>query len=220
MPLYVLFFGPPGVGKGTQAQKAATKFAVPHISTGEMFRAELQQGSSLADELRSFMDAGKLVPDELTTRVVNGRLAQSDVMDAGFILDGYPRTLGQAQALDQALEDLTGMPLHGVVNFTADADVLVKRITGRRICPTCARVFHIRSVVPRVAGKCDDDGTDLVQRPDDTEAIVTQRLAEYRAQTEPLVQFYRDRDQLTNVIATAAPDIVFETVCRILGRMT
>ena len=218
MTLFALFFGPPGVGKGTQAQRAAEEFSLPHISTGDMFRAEQSADTPLGQELDSFMSRGALVPDELTSRVVLARLAQDDVIERGFILDGYPRTQAQADSLDSAMEELVALPIDRVINFTAPDAVLIARIAGRRVCPQCRSTYHVPNRPPRTPDQCDRDGATLEQREDDQELVVRQRLQTYAVQTAPLIAFYRARKVLTNVAATAGADIVYSTVQKILQR--
>ncbi len=184
----VVLMGPPGAGKGTQAKYLVEKFGMVHLSSGDILRAERADGSELGEKLKSYMDAGELVPDEIVVEIMAKAIAKQDA-DKGLLLDGFPRTVAQAQALDKQLEQL-GLPLEAVLVIEADESLLVDRITGRRSCPDCGRVYHIRNIPPAKEGVCDVCGAELLQRDDDTEEVVRQRLTAYRGQTEPVIEYY------------------------------
>ncbi|MBP2651538.1 MAG: adk [Firmicutes bacterium] len=208
--MYILLMGPPGAGKGTQAAKLVDKFSIPHISTGDMFRAAVKEGTHLGRQAKEFMDAGQLVPDSVTIGIVKERLAKPDCK-TGFILDGFPRTLEQAAALDVTLDQL-GIKLDRVVNITAPDDELVKRITGRRICKGCSATYHVVLNAPLVAGKCDKCGAELFQRGDDQAETVTKRLEVYQVQTEPLISYYRDKGVYAEINGLQPIDKVLDDV--------
>ena len=201
----VILLGPPGAGKGTQAHVLAAHHGIPHISTGDLFRANLRDETPLGLEARSWMDAGDLVPDDVVLRMVADRLDQGDV-DGGFLFDGFPRTIEQAEALQELLAQV-GTPLDTVVVFEVDTDELVGRLTGRRSCPD-GHIYHVSANPPVTPGVCDVDGLDLFQRDDDTEDVVRNRLEVYTAQTEPLIEFYRSRDLVVTVDAMGEVDDV------------
>lgn len=194
--MQLMLLGLPGAGKGTQAQRIVEDFGVPHISTGDMFRAAIAAQTDVGREVKSYLDSGRLVPDELTIRVVRERLQQPDT-DKGFLLDGFPRTLQQASALD---EMLTGIhrTLDCVLHIHVPQEVLLARLTGRRICKSCGATYHVVFQPPQSEGVCDKCHGALYQRPDDTEEAVATRLEQY-AQTAPLVEFYRERGLLRQV---------------------
>lgn len=187
----ILLMGPPGAGKGTQAEKLVADFSVLHISTGDMFRAAVKNGTELGKEAKKYMDAGGLVPDAVTIGIVRERLAQADVKEKGFILDGFPRTKEQAIALDQILKDLN-LKLTAVVNIAVPDDNLVKRVTGRRICKACGATYHVVYNPSQTEGVCDKCGGQLYQRDDDQEATVVKRLEAYHNQTAPLIAYYKN----------------------------
>lgn len=202
-----VLLGPPGAGKGTQAHVLTDHYGIPHISTGDLFRANLRDETPVGLEARRYMDAGDLVPDEVVIRMVAARLEAPDT-DHGFLFDGFPRTIEQAEALEAVLAD-TGTPLDAVVLFEVEVDELVGRLTGRRSCPD-GHIYHVTANPPEVDGVCDVDGKELYQREDDTEEVVRNRLEVYEAQTAPLVDFYRERDLLVTVEAMGAVDDVTE----------
>ncbi|WP_304453338.1 adenylate kinase [Nocardiopsis sp. YSL2] len=194
--------GPPGAGKGTQAQILASELSIPKVSTGDIFRANVSGGTELGKKAKEFMDRGDLVPDEVTNAMVKDRLAQDDAAD-GFLLDGFPRNVPQAETLKGMLADLEGR-LDVVLELRVDEDEVVKRLSGRRSCPECGRVYHVEYDAPRTAGVCDDDGARLYQREDDREETIRHRLKVYREQTAPLVEFY-EREGLLATIAATGP---------------
>jgi adenylate kinase len=206
----IVFVGPPGSGKGTQAAILAQRRSIPHLSTGDMLRAAVAAGTPLGVEARSFMDAGKLVPDALVLRILSERISRPDAR-GGFVLDGYPRNLAQAQELDRIT------PVDAVVAFDLPLPVLIERLSGRRVCPKCQSVYHILSRPPRVIGRCDLDGTELVQRPDDLPEAVRTRLGVYAEQTAPLLRHYTERGLLRTLDARGEPQDVAQRLARLIG---
>jgi adenylate kinase len=206
----VVFLGPPGVGKGTQAARLARELGVPHLSTGDLLRAAVAARTPLGLEADGHMRAGRLVPDDLVLKILHERLAQPDA-GAGYLLDGFPRNLVQAEALGKFAE------IDRVVSFDLSPDVLVRRLSDRRVCPNCQSVYNLSSNPPKVAERCDTDGSLLVQRPDDRPEAVTTRLKVYADQTAPLLEYYRARHLLRPVDATGAPDEVAARVRRALA---
>ena len=195
--MYILLMGPPGAGKGTQAANLVQKYGIPHISTGDMFRAAVKEGTELGKKAKACMDAGQLVPDEITIGIVKERLAKPDCAK-GFILDGFPRTVEQADALDGILKALS-IRLTRAVDISVPSDVLVERAVGRRICKKCGATYHIRFNPSKTEGVCDACGGELVQRKDDAPETVQARLVEYHEMTEPLKEFYSKLGKLTIV---------------------
>ncbi|RIJ66067.1 adenylate kinase [Rummeliibacillus sp. TYF005] len=193
----IVLMGLPGAGKGTQADKIIEKYDIPHISTGDMFRAAIKNGTELGLKAKSFMDKGALVPDEVTIGIVRERLSQPDC-DQGFLLDGFPRTTGQAEALDGILTDL-GKQVEHVINIEVEKEELVKRLTGRRICKVCGSSYHLVFNPPKEEGKCDKDRGELYQRADDNPETVTNRLEVNIKQSQPLLDFYGKKNVLTNI---------------------
>jgi len=193
----LIFFGPPGAGKGTQAQAVAVEFRIPHISTGDMLRDAARKGTALGLAAKARMDCGELVCDEVVSGIAAERIAQPDCED-GFILDGFPRTLGQAQFLDDLLsEQGRGQPL--VIYLRVDSEVLAKRLGARRTCPICGRIYNMCFNPPSRDEVCDVEGASLVRRADDHEEAIRQRLTAYHAMTQPLVDYYRERGLLFDV---------------------
>jgi adenylate kinase len=186
--LRIVLMGPPGAGKGTQAKKLVEKFGMRHLSSGDILRAERASGSSLGKKLAEYMDVGKLVPDKVVVDVMAAALSGDEA--GGLLLDGFPRTVQQAEALDRQLAK-AGRNLDAVVVMDADEAMIVRRIAGRRSCPKCGKAYHVEFMPPRRDMACDDCGAALVQRPDDNEAVVRQRLEAYRKQTEPVIAYYR-----------------------------
>ncbi|HTS33890.1 MAG TPA: adenylate kinase [Thermoplasmata archaeon] len=197
----VVFLGPPGVGKGTQAAELARELHIPHLSTGDLLRAAVAAKSPLGLQADGHMRSGGLVPDELVLQILQERLGKPDAA-SGFILDGFPRNPAQALALDRIT------PIDVVVSFDLPAEVLQRRLGGRRVCPTCHSVYNLSTQPPRVEGRCDREGTELVQRPDDRPEAVATRLKVYAEQTAPLLELYRSRGLLHPVDARGTPDEV------------
>ncbi|MCM3723519.1 MULTISPECIES: adenylate kinase [Solibacillus] len=193
----IVLMGLPGAGKGTQADKIVEKYAIPHISTGDMFRAAIKEGTELGLQAKSFMDQGALVPDEVTIGIVRERLSQPDC-EKGFLLDGFPRTVPQAEALDSILEEL-GRPVEHTINVQVEKEELIARLSGRRICKTCGTSYHLVFNPPKVDGICDKDGGELYTRADDNPETVTNRLEVNMNQAQPLLDFYKAKGVLTNI---------------------
>ena len=210
-----VFLGLPGAGKGTQARILSERLDIPQISTGDILREHVQEGSRLGIEARTYMDRGEYVPDDLVVRMVEERLSEPDA-SKGFILDGFPRTVRQAQALEVALAEL-GTPLTAVVKFTISDPTAIRRITGRYTCPTCKRTYHQEWKPPANDLVCDVDGTPLEKRNDEDELTVKRRLAIYREHTEPLERYYEERGLLREVDAEALMDSVTERMLAALG---
>ncbi|WP_329035112.1 adenylate kinase [Streptomyces sp. NBC_01725] len=196
----IVLVGPPGAGKGTQAAYLAKNLSIPHISTGDLFRANISQGTDLGRQAKSFMDAGNLVPDEVTIAMALDRMAQPDA-ENGFLLDGFPRNVFQAEALDKALT-AEGLHLDAVLDLEVDEDEVVKRIAGRRVCRNdSSHVFHVTYSPPKKLGVCDDCGGELYQRDDDSEETVRTRLEVYHTQTEPIIDHYREQGLVVTISA-------------------
>ncbi|GGE00854.1 adenylate kinase [Paenibacillus nasutitermitis] len=193
----ILFMGPPGAGKGTQAERIVETFGIPHISTGDAFRLAMKQGTPLGQKAKEYVDQGLLVPDEITNGIVRDRLLLEDCQK-GFLLDGFPRTLQQAEALDGMLAEM-GRSIDHVVNLRVDRGLLLARLTGRRICKSCGATYHIMFNPPKQEGICDKCGGELYQRSDDTEAKVGTRLDEYISKTAPLLDYYSGKGILREV---------------------
>ena len=193
----IILMGPPGAGKGTQAEKLVDLYQIPHISTGDMFRKAQKDGTELGLKAKSYMDQGQLVPDEVTVGIVKERLAENDCKD-GFLLDGFPRTVQQADALDKILAELN-MALDCVVNIEVDKAFLVDRLTGRRVCRACGATYHIANKAPKTEGVCDKCGGELYQRNDDTIETVSNRLDVYAAQTAPLIDYYKSKGIMSSI---------------------
>ena len=212
----VIFLGPPGAGKGTQARQIAENYSVPHLSTGDMFREHVSRGTPLGQRAKPIMERGELVPDDLVLSMVEDRISREDCRD-GFILDGFPRTLPQAEKLDEILRRcFQAEPL--VVHFVVDQNQLMRRLTGRRTCATGGEIYNVYDHPPKVAGRCDRDGGELIQRPDDREEVIAERLAAYERQTRPLVEYFRRRGVLKDVDGMAAPAAVTKNVLELLAQ--
>lgn len=196
----LVLLGPPGVGKGTQASAIVEKYNIPHISTGDIFRANIKEGTDLGKKAKEYMDKGLLVPDDLVVSIVKDRLTEEDCKE-GFLLDGFPRTIMQADILEDELKDM-GIKLDKVINIYADSEVLIERAVGRRICKVCGKAYHIKFNPPKESGICDLDGGELFQREDDTEETVAKRIEVYQKQTEPLISFYKEKGILSDINGT------------------
>ncbi|MEQ6376638.1 adenylate kinase [Bacillaceae bacterium S4-13-56] len=211
----LILMGLPGAGKGTQAEKIVKKYQIPHISTGDMFRNAIKEGTELGLKAKAFMDQGELVPDEVTIGIVRERLSKEDC-NKGFLLDGFPRTTAQAEALDDILTDLN-KKLDFVLHIDVDMDKLVERLTGRRICPTCGATYHVEFNPPKVEGKCDRDGSDLIQREDDKPETVRKRLEVNVEQSQPLLNYYTQKGCLVTIDGYQGIDKVYEDINAKLG---
>ena len=210
----IILLGPPGAGKGTQAKKLTAEFSIPQISTGDMLREAVKNGTELGKKAKSFMDAGGLVPDEVVIGIVKERLAAKDCGN-GFILDGFPRTIPQAQALDRVTKDL-GKEIRFVLSLEVDQNELMERLCGRRTCTGCGAMFHVKFNPPKAAGKCDKCGTALIQRDDDKEETITARLANYNKATAPLLDYYRNTGKIRTVMASGEIDAICASIVKIL----
>jgi adenylate kinase len=210
----LLIMGPPGAGKGTQAEKIIANYQIPHISTGDMFRAAISEGTALGLKAKSFMDNGELVPDEVTNGIVKERLAKDDCQ-SGFLLDGFPRTVAQAVALDEMLHTLN-LKIDAVINIFVDQASLIGRITGRRICKSCGATYHVTFNPTKVLNVCDKCGGELYQRKDDNIDTVSNRLAVYDNQTKPLLDYYGAKGNLFNINGEQDIDEVFSDIQKTL----
>ena len=211
----IIMLGAPGAGKGTQAKMIAKEYGIPHISTGDIFRANIKEGTELGKEAKTYMDAGQLVPDELTVKILLDRVAKDDCKD-GYVLDGFPRTIPQAEVLDEALTKLGDK-----IDFAIDVDVpeenIVRRMGGRRACVTCGATYHIEHIPPKTEGICDTCGSELILRDDDKPETVSNRLKVYHDQTQPLIDFYTEKGVLKSVDGTIDMMDVFASIKAILG---
>ena len=211
----IIMLGAPGAGKGTQAKMIAEKYGVPHVSTGDIFRANIKEGTELGKEAKQYMDQGLLVPDELTVKILLDRVAKDDCKN-GYVLDGFPRTIPQAEVLDKALNELGDK-----IDYAIDVDVpdenIVKRMGGRRACLTCGATYHIEHVPPKKEGICDKCGSELVLRDDDKPETVKNRLSVYHEQTQPLIDYYTEKGVLRTVDGTQDMKDVFAAIVKILG---
>ena len=211
----IIMLGAPGAGKGTQAKMIAEKYHIPHISTGDIFRANIKNGTELGMEAKKYMDQGQLVPDELTVKILLDRVAQDDCKN-GYVLDGFPRTIPQAQVLDKALSEL-GDAIDYAVNVDVPDENIVKRMSGRRACLNCGATYHIEHIPPKQEGICDTCGQKLVLRDDDKPETVLNRLKVYHDQTQPLIDFYTGKGVLRTVDGTVDMKDVFSAIVDILG---
>ncbi|WP_277678963.1 adenylate kinase [Gracilibacillus dipsosauri] len=206
----LILMGLPGAGKGTQAEKIVEKYPIPHISTGDMFRLAIKEGTELGQKAKSYMDEGALVPDEVTIGIVEERLSKDDCQK-GFLLDGFPRTLAQAEALDELLAKMN-KSIDYVLHVDVDTDELVERLTGRRICPSCGTTYHVKFNPPKQEGICDKDGEKLIQRKDDQPDTVKNRIEVNLEQTQPMLDFYSDKGSLVKIDGSQQIDQVFHDI--------
>lgn len=211
----LVLMGLPGAGKGTQAEKIVEKYNIPHISTGDMFRAAMKDGTPLGLQAKSFIDKGELVPDEVTIGIVRERLSKEDCK-TGFLLDGFPRTVPQAEALESILTELD-RTIHYVINIDVDQSILLERLTGRRICKNCGSTYHLIFNPPAQQGVCDKCGGELYQRADDNEETVANRLEVNLKQSKPLLDFYEEKGYLRNINGQQDIDKVFADISELLG---
>lgn len=210
----IIMLGAPGAGKGTQAKMIADKFSIPHISTGDIFRANIKNGTELGMEAKKYMDQGLLVPDELTVKILLDRVAQDDCKN-GYVLDGFPRTIPQAEVLDKALTEL-GDKIDYAINVDVPDENIINRMSGRRACVTCGATYHIVHVPPKTEGICDKCGAELILRDDDKPETVKNRLNVYHEQTQPLIEFYSKKGVLKSVDGTKDMNDVFVDIVNIL----
>ncbi len=211
----IIMLGAPGAGKGTQAKRIAEKYSVPHISTGDIFRANIKNGTELGKKAKTFMDQGLLVPDELVVELVADRITQEDCAN-GFVLDGFPRTIPQAEALDAALEKM-GTSMDYAIDVDVPDENIINRMAGRRACLECGATYHLVTIPTKVEGICDVCGSKVVLRDDDKPETVQKRLEVYHAQTQPLIDYYKKQDILKTVDGTQPMDTVFGAIVDILG---
>lgn len=211
----IIMLGAPGAGKGTQAKMIADKYTVPHISTGDIFRANIKEGTALGMEAKKYMDEGLLVPDELTVKILLDRVAKEDCKN-GYVLDGFPRTIPQAEVLDKALTEL-GDKIDFAINVDVPDENIINRMSGRRACLSCGATYHIKHVPPKAEGICDRCKKELVLRDDDKPETVKNRLNVYHEQTQPLIDFYTQKDVLKTVDGTKDMTEVFAAITAILG---
>jgi adenylate kinase len=213
----LLIMGPPGAGKGTQAANIVSKYGVCHISTGDMFRSAIKNGTEMGKLAQKYIENGELVPDSVTVGIVKERLSQQDILEKGFLLDGFPRNLDQAHSLDTILEEL-GYNLDAVINVSVLDEILINRIIGRRICRQCGATYHIEFNKPNVEGVCNECGGELYIRKDDTRETAENRLNVYSTQTQPLLDFYAERGLLVEIDGDQAVSKVFSDIVEHLGQ--
>ncbi|MGD0828433.1 MAG: adenylate kinase [Desulfobaccales bacterium] len=211
----LILLGGPGAGKGTQAKKLIDQYGIPQISTGDILRAAVKEGTEMGRKAKEYMDAGKLVPDEVVIGIIKDRLAQPDC-EQGFILDGFPRTVPQAEALDRVLAGL-GSKIDHVISIDVDEEALVTRLTGRRTCKNCGQIFNIKFTPPKKAGVCDKCGGELYQRDDDNETTVRSRLATYNQATKPLIDYYTKEGLVRPISGVGSIEDIFNKIVAILG---
>lgn len=211
----IIMLGAPGAGKGTQAKMIAEKYSVPHVSTGDIFRANIKNGTELGMEAKKYMDQGLLVPDELTVKILLDRVAKEDCKN-GYVLDGFPRTIPQAEVLEQALNEISDQ-IDYAINVDVPDENIIRRMSGRRACLTCGATYHIEHIPPKKEGICDVCGKELVLRDDDKPETVKNRLDVYHKQTQPLIDFYQAKGILKEVDGTVDMKEVFAAIVAILG---
>ncbi|MBQ0078524.1 MAG: adenylate kinase [Eubacterium sp.] len=211
----IIIMGPPGAGKGTQAFKIVQRYNVPHISTGDIFRANIKEGTELGKRAQAYMDKGQLVPDELVVEIATDRLKADDCKE-GFLLDGFPRTVFQAEKLDEFLES-QGKKIEHVVDIKVPRADLMVRLTGRRVCKACGASYHIVNIPPQREGICDNCGAELIQRADDNEETAANRIGVYEKETKPLVDYYDNAGSLHRIDGAGSADAVFEAISKALG---
>ena len=211
----IILIGAPGSGKGTQAENIRQKYPIAHISTGDILRANVKAGTELGKNAKVYMESGKLVPDEVIIAMVESRLQEPDCKD-GFLLDGFPRTKNQAEALDLILEKLDIL-LDAVVQLDVDDETVVKRLTTRRVCKSCGEIYNILSKSAKIEGVCDKCGGEVIQRNDDIESVIRNRLTVFHEQTAPLIDYYRSKDLLVSVDAAGGKDVVLKLLEKMKG---
>jgi len=215
----IILLGAPGAGKGTHCKRIAERYGVAHMSSGDILRRERAEGTELGKKAQGYMDAGALVPDDLIVEMMSQAIRQAP--PAGYVLDGFPRTVNQAQVLSKSLAAQDG-GIDMVLDLRVDDGVVVERITGRRSCPECGGVYHVKNMPPKVDGICDKDGTPLIQRPDDTEEVVRNRLGTYYRQTQPVVDYYKEQQPVYEIDANGDPGavaaVIFEKLDPLAGK--
>lgn len=209
----IVLLGAPGAGKGTQCKRIVDRYAVSHLSSGDILRQQRALGTKLGEKAQSYMDSGALVPDDVIVEMMADAIKKAP--KAGFVLDGFPRTVNQASELDKSLAS-NGEKMDVVLNLKIDDKIVVRRMSGRRSCPKCGAVYHVENLKPKVEGVCDNDGTELVQRPDDAPEVVANRLKTYHLQTEPVVDYYRENNTVYDIDASKSAD---ETSALVLERL-
>ncbi len=213
--LRTILLGPPGAGKGTQAVKIVEKYGIPHISTGDIFRENIKNGTELGKKAQAYMNRGELVPDDLVIEIATDRLAKDDCKN-GFLLDGFPRTVYQAEKLDEFLAGHGGK-IDKVLDIAVGKDELITRLTGRRVCKACGASFHVVNIPPKKEGVCDYCGGELIQRADDNLETVTNRIDVYESQTKPLIDYYEKAGNIAHIDGTTGLDNVFADIVKALG---
>ena len=213
--LRTILLGPPGAGKGTQAAKIVEKFNIPHISTGDIFRENIKNGTELGKKAKAYMDRGELVPDDLVIEIATTRIMEDDCKE-GFLLDGFPRTVYQAEKLDQFLAE-HGQKLNKVIDIEVNKEELITRLTGRRVCKKCGASYHVTNIPPKEEGICDTCGSELFQRADDTIETVENRINVYNNETLPLVDYYKNAGILAEIDGTTGLESVFADIAKALG---
>ncbi len=212
----IIMLGAPGAGKGTQASRISERYGIPQISTGDILRSAVREGTELGKKAKEYMDRGELVPDEIVIGIVRERIVQDD-RKKGFILDGFPRTVVQAEALDRMLEEL-GLSIDYVINIDVPEEEIVKRLTGRRTCRNCQAMYHVIFNPPKKDNVCDKCGGELYQRDDDKEETIRARLEVYKRQTAPLIDYYSRKGKLVNIDGTKGIDEIFEEIVKVLEK--
>ena len=210
-----ILLGPPGAGKGTQAERMIEKYNIPHISTGDIFRENIKNGTELGRKAQEYMNKGELVPDDLVCEIATDRLKKDDCKN-GFLLDGFPRTVYQAEKLDEFLA-ANGQKLDTVIDLEVGDEELMKRITGRRVCKECGATYHVVNFPPQVPGKCDKCGGVLIQRSDDNEETARNRISVYNKETKPLVDYYEKAGNIAHINGEISPEKTFEDIVKVLG---
>ena len=211
----LILLGPPGAGKGTQAAKIVEKYNIPHISTGDIFRENIKNGTELGKRAQEYMNKGQLVPDELVVEIATDRLSKDDCKD-GFLLDGFPRTVFQAEELDRFMEKM-GSKIDHVLDIDVDRDELMVRLTGRRVCKKCGASFHVVNIPPKKEGICDVCGDELIQRPDDNEETAANRIEVYNKETKPLIDYYDNAGNISHLDGSIGLENLFAEIVRIVG---